>query len=66
MVLYLLNMTLFLYDCETLAYIGTLYTAWIKENISPQTIIIFEKIKYFVVHSEKQSDNIYSCSVKKI
>lgn len=48
-------MTLYLYDYATTNYIGELQTAWIREQIPPGTLIIFEKIKYIVVTSEPQS-----------
>jgi len=48
-------MTLYLYDDATSNYIGELKTAWVREQILPGTLIIFQQIKYIVVTSEAQS-----------
>ena len=48
-------MTIYIYDDATRDYIGELRTAWIKEQIPPGTLIIYEKTKYIVVTSEAQS-----------
>lgn len=48
-------MTIYLYDDATRQYIGQLNTAWVREQVPPGMLIIFEKIKYMVVTSEQQS-----------
>lgn len=49
-------MTIYLYDDATRDYIGELNTAWIKEQIPPGMLIIFQKIKYLVVTSQQEAD----------
>jgi hypothetical protein len=48
-------MTIYLYDDATRNYIGELKTAWVREQIPPGTLIIYQQIKYIVVTSEAKS-----------
>jgi hypothetical protein len=60
-------MTIYLYDAASAKYIGVLNTAWIREQILPGMLIIFEKIKYVVITSEQQSQPyIFNVTVNRI
>lgn len=59
-------MTIYLYDDATRNYIGELKTAWIKEQIPPGTMIIYEKVKYIVVTSQQETDpNTFTVTVNR-
>lgn len=59
-------MTINLYDDATRDYIGELKTAWIKEQIPPGMLIIFQKIKYLVVTSTQETDpNTFTVTVNR-
>jgi len=60
-------MTIYLYDDATREFIGQLNTAWVREQVPPGILIIFEKIKYMVVTSEKQSQPYtFSVTVNRV
>lgn len=60
-------MTIYLYDNATTEYIGQMNTAWVREQVPPGILIIFEKIKYVVVSSEQQiQPNIFSVTVNRV
>lgn len=59
-------MTIYLYDDATGNYIGELKTAWIKEQVPPGTMIIYEKVKYIVVTSTQETDpNTFTVTVNR-
>lgn len=65
--IYVVTMTIYLYDDATGNYIGELKTVWIKEQILPGMIIFFQKIKYIVVSSKKQADpNTFTVTVNRV
>lgn len=59
-------MTIYIYDDATRNYIGELKTLWVKEQIPPGTLIIFEQTKYRVITSQQESQpNTFTVTVNR-